>query len=301
MQHILRADQFTRQQVDEILSRAKTMQTLLPRNALDIARGHILAALFYEPSTRTRLSFETAMLRLGGQTISETDVQFSSATKGEVLPDTIRIVSGYADIIAIRSKHKGDAELAAQYATVPILNAGDGPGEHPTQSLIDLYTISEHFALGKETVRVTMVGDLKYGRTVHSLTKMLRLFENVAITFVAPEVLAMPSELVQEGDNTATELSDDILGASDVIYDTRVQKERFDDLAEYERLKSAYVFDTEKVSKMHEEAILLHPLPRITEITPEVDELPQARYFEQARNGVPIRMALITKLLGIRI
>lgn len=258
-----------------------------------------MATLFYEPSTRTRLSFETAMLRLGGKVISETDVTFSSQSKGEILADMIRIVSGYADIIAIRSKNTGDALLASQYSSVPIINAGDGSGEHPTQSLLDLYTITKEFPQIFQDVpmKVTFIGDLRYGRTVHSLSLLLRNFPNVSISFIAPENLNIPEEYRRGEDFIADNLSDNLLSTSDVIYMTRVQKERFPNIESYEIVKDTFIFDAETVGKMHPKAILMHPLPRINEITLEVDSLPQARYFEQAQNGIPMRMALINYCL----
>jgi len=204
MKHILSADQFSRSDLDHYMSRAAEMESILNKGGSELLRGKILGALFYEPSTRTRLSFETAMMRLGGQVISETDVTFSSITKGEVIEDTIRIVGGYADVIAIRTKVKGEAKLAAHYSPVPILNGGDGSGEHPTQSLLDLYTIQKHHDIGKKNLHITFVGDLKYGRTVHSLAKILRLYEGVQLTFVAPEVIQLPDEYREESDTIST-------------------------------------------------------------------------------------------------
>jgi len=298
MKHILSADQFTRPDLDQIMARATEMETILQQGGSDLLRGRILGALFYEPSTRTRLSFESAMMRLGGNVISETDVTFSSITKGEVIEDTIRIVGGYADVIAIRTKQKGEAKLAAHYSPVPILNGGDGTGEHPTQSLLDLYTITKHHKIGEEQLTVSFVGDLKYGRTVHSLAKVLRLYDGVKINFVAPEVIQMPNEYVTSEDSIYNQLDDSILSSSDVIYDTRMQKERFDDLADFAAVKDSFIFTPEMVSKMPGNGTLMHPLPRVNEIRQAVDALPQARYFEQALNGVPIRMALIADVLG---
>ena len=298
MKHILAADQFTRSDLDHLMHRAAEMETILETGGSELLRGNIFGALFYEPSTRTRLSFETAMLRLGGNVISETDVTFSSMTKGEVIEDTIRIVGGYADVIAIRTKIKGEANLAAHYSPVPILNGGDGAGEHPTQSLLDLYTITKHHDIGNKPLTVSFVGDLKYGRTVHSLAKILRLYEGVTINFVAPEVIQIPNEYLTENDNIYTELTDATLASSDVIYDTRMQKERFEDLEDFAKVKDSFVFTPEMVSLMPADGTLMHPLPRVNEIKQEVDALPQAQYFEQALNGVPVRMALITEVLG---
>ncbi len=299
MKHVLSADQFTRSELDGLMSRASEMEQMIQAGGSDLCRGRILGALFYEPSTRTRLSFEAAMMRLGGSVISETDVTFSSQTKGEVMEDTIRIVGSYADVIALRTKEKGEAKLAAHYSPVPVLNGGDGSGEHPTQSLLDLYTITKYHGVGQRPLKVAFVGDLKYGRTVHSLAKILRLYDGVELTFVAPDVIQMPEEYVAPDDRILHTLEDSVLRESDVIYDTRMQKERFDDMEQYQQLRHAFVFTPEVVSKMQEEAILMHPLPRVDEIRQSVDALPQAKYFEQASHGIPVRMALIAEVLGL--
>lgn len=295
MKHILSTKQFTRSDIEYLMAESRNMDELLLQGGSHMYDKKIMATLFYEPSTRTRLSFESAMLRLGWEIISETDVTFSSQSKWEILADTIRMVSGYSDIIALRSKNVGDAIIASQYSTVPIINAGDGPGEHPTQSLLDLYTITKNFPqiLLDETVHITFIGDLYYGRTVHSLAMLLRNFPRVSLTFVAPENLNLPENYHREGDSFTNTLSDEILASSDVIYMTRVQKERFSDVASYEAIKNTFIFDVSTVKKMHPKAILMHPLPRVHEILPEVDDLPQAKYFEQARNAVPVRMAII--------
>ncbi len=300
MRHVLSAAQFNKKDLLEIMKQSAEMEKILEKGGSNMAEGRLLATLFYEPSTRTRLSFETAMNRLGGKVISTSDVKFSSVTKGETIEDTIRILSGYADIVAMRSKEVGYADRAAKMSGVPVLNAGDGPGEHPTQSLLDLFTIQKYFTLD-EPLHVVFVGDMKYGRTVHSLETILRNFENVKISFVAPESIQIPDEHFkpEKGDQKFNELNDDILKRADVIYDTRVQEERFENRDEYLKLRDAFIFDTEKVSKMKPNAILLHPLPRVNEISPAVDDLPQAKYFEQARNGVPVRMALIARGLEL--
>ena len=298
IQHVLTADQFTRSDLDAIMARSVEMESVIAAGGSKMCDGKILGALFYEPSTRTRLSFEVAMMRLGGNVVSETDVTFSSQTKGEVMEDTIRIVGGYADVIALRTKVKGEAKLAAHYSPVPVLNGGDGSGEHPTQSLLDLFTIAKHHKIGDEKLKVAFVGDLKYGRTVHSLVKVLRNYEGVEISFVAPEVIQIPSEYIQDGDTIHHELSDEVITQSDVVYDTRMQKERFDDLDQYHAVRNAFIFTPEIVRKMKSTATLMHPLPRVNEIHQAVDNLPQAKYFEQAQNGVPVRMALIAEVLG---
>ncbi len=300
MKHVISADQFNKDDILEILNLAKKMDEILAsKKVCKIAEGKILATFFYEPSTRTRLSFETAMQRLGGSVISTSNVNFSSVKKGETIEDSAKVLSGYADVIALRSPEIGYAARAAKVSAVPILNGGDGAGEHPTQSFLDLYTISKYFDLEKP-LTVSMVGELICGRTVHSLSKMLRNFPNVKINFVAPEEIQIPAKYFHEGDKKFYELTDEILETSDVIYDTRIQKERIAPEV-YEKHKNAFHFDVAKVSKMKPNAMLMHPLPRVTEISPEVDDLPQARYFEQARNGVPTRMALIAYVLGLEV
>ncbi len=298
MQHVLSADQFSRSDLDHILLRSAEMEEVLKKGGSKLCDGKILGTLFYEPSTRTRLSFETAMMRLGGNVVSETDVNFSSITKGEVIEDTIRMVGGYTDIIAIRTKTKGQANIVAQYSPVPVMNGGDGVGEHPTQSLLDLYTIAKHHRIGSEPLKVSFVGDLKYGRTVHSLAKVLRYFDGVELSFVASEVIQMPAEYKQEGDVVSHDLSSDILNSADVIYDTRIQQERFEDMEQFREIRDAFIFTPEIVGQMKSNAILMHPLPRVNEINQSVDTMPQAKYFEQAQNGIPVRMALIAELLG---
>ncbi len=299
MRHVLSASQFSKEELLEIMQQSVEMEKLLDSGGTDMAKGKILATLFYEPSTRTRLSFETAMNRLGGKVISTSDVTFSSVSKGETIEDTIRILSGYADVVAMRSKEIGYADRAAKMSGVAVLNAGDGAGEHPTQSLLDLYTIQKYFTLD-EPLKVSFVGELICGRTVHSLAQILRNFENVTINFVAPEELQIPDKYFDEskGDKKFFELSDEVLETSDVIYDTRIQKERLTPEV-YEKNKMVFHFDVEKVSKMKPNAILLHPLPRVNEIAPEVDDLKQAKYFEQAKNGVPVRMTLIARGLEL--
>lgn len=281
------------------MQRAAEMESILQQGGTKLCDGKILGTLFYEPSTRTRLSFETAMLRLGGSVITESDVTFSSQSKGEVIEDTIRIVGGYTDIIALRTKNKGEAKLASHYSPVPILNGGDGSGEHPTQSLLDLYTIVKHHKIGQEPLNIAFVGDLRYGRTVHSLAKILRQFEGVSLQFVAPEPIQMPSEYRTPSDQIFTELTPEVLTTADVIYDTRMQKERFEDIELFNRVKNAFIFTPEMVSTMKPNATLMHPLPRVNEIMQRVDPLPQAKYFEQAINGVPVRMTLIAESLGL--
>ena len=262
-----------------------------------------MASLFYEPSTRTRFSFESAMLRLGGGVIStENAAEFSSAAKGETLEDSIRVTSGYADVIVMRHPEKGAAARAAAASSVSVVNAGDGPGQHPTQALLDLYTIERE--LGQvDGITLAFAGDLKHGRTVRSLAYLLGKYRNVRAIFVSPPELAVCPDILAYLDRhgVAHEETSDLRAAAtraDVLYQTRIQKERFGDPAEYERLKGCYRVDAALVASMKPGAIVMHPLPRVGEIAPEVDALPQAAYFRQARYGLSVRMALLEWVLG---
>ncbi|HEY4027818.1 MAG TPA: aspartate carbamoyltransferase, partial [Candidatus Dormibacteraeota bacterium] len=263
----------------------------------------IMAALFYEPSTRTRLSFESAMIRLGGRTIGTDNArEFSSVAKGETLEDTIRIVAGYADVIVLRHHEAGAARRAAAVSDVPVINAGDGRGQHPTQSLLDLYTIRDE--LGRlDGVRVAMVGDLANGRTARSLAYLLGKYRDVEVWFVAPPQVAMGRDIKHHLHEHGvpwheTENLDAVLPAVDVIYQTRIQKERFADEATYRAVKGVYVIGPEAMARLGREAIVMHPLPRLDEIDPAVDADPRAAYFRQARNGVQVRMALLDMVLS---
>lgn len=301
-QDILSVSQFDRNNLDYIFGVAHEMRVLVERfGSADLLQGKILANLFYEPSTRTSSSFMAAMLRLGGQVIPINNVQYSSVTKGESLPDTVRTLESYADLIVLRHHEVGAAATAARYASKPIINAGDGVGEHPTQALLDLFTILEE--LGQvDGLRVAMVGDLKYGRTVHSLTKLLVNYD-VDFAFVSPELLAMPQDVLDTADQRGkdyfvTQDIRDVIQSADVLYVTRVQKERFSDLAEYERLKDQYVVDDGIMAAAKEKMIVMHPLPRVNEIAYTVDDDPRAAYFRQMVNGMYIRMALLAAVLG---
>lgn len=295
MKHILSAKQFSRNDLEYLISEAQKMDQIVQKWGSRVYDEKIMATLFYEPSTRTRLSFESAMLRLGGKVISETDIHFSSQSKWEILEDTIRIISGYADLIVIRSKTQWDALRASLVSSVPVINAWDGAWEHPSQSLLDLYTISKNFSdlMKDEKLNITFVGDLRYGRTVHSLSILLRNFPNISITFIAPESLNLPEEYRKDGDIFTEKLDQSILEKTDVLYMTRVQKERFPTIESYEAVAKAFILEKEQVLRMKKEAIIMHPLPRIYEIPLEIDTLPQAHYFEQAKNGLPMRMALV--------
>ncbi|HSR46718.1 MAG TPA: aspartate carbamoyltransferase [Anaerolineales bacterium] len=299
---ILSVKQFSRSDLETIFEVAAEMRAMVERvGTFDLLKGKILANLFYEPSTRTSSSFTSAMERLGGSVIPINEVRYSSVSKGESLPDTVRTLECYADVIVLRHPEVGASAQAAQYARKPVINAGDGIGEHPTQALLDLFTILEE--LGRiDGLTVTMLGDLKYGRTVHSLARLLSLFQ-VRLAYVSPEILRMPADLVAEigeqgiPQSEHTDL-DDSLTETDVLYVTRVQKERFDDLEVYEKVKSAYVITPETLRRAKDTMIVMHPLPRVGEISMDVDEDPRAAYFRQMEYGLYVRMALLAMVLG---
>src|SRR5579859_3630423 len=302
LQHVIESQQFSRDLLDEIFERADSIRQD-PHRAAGRLQGRVMAALFYEPSTRTRLSFEAAMLRLGGLTMGTDNArEFSSAAKGETLEDTIRIVSGYADVIVVRHNEEGAAKRAAAVSSVPIINAGDGPGQHPTQALLDIYTIKDELNR-VDGIKVAMVGDLANGRTVRSLTYLLSKFKDVRLTFVAPPMVAMRDDLKQHLDEhhipwVETEDLDSVLPEVDVVYQTRIQKERFGSLEAYNAVRGVYRIDKRSLERMRKYAIVMHPLPRVDEIDPEVDADPRAAYFRQARNGLHVRMALLDKILS---
>ena len=296
--HVISSEQFDRPLLDRIFERASALAGVRD----DRLAHRVMASLFYEPSTRTRLSFESAMLRLGGAVLgTEAAHTFSSAIKGETLEDTVRMVSTYADVIVLRHDQEGAAARAAAVASVPVVNAGDGPGEHPTQALLDLYTIERE--LGRvEGVRIAFCGDLRFGRTARSLALLLALYPGVEMTFVAPEVVQVRRDTLDRLDarGVVWRLADqltDVLDGIDVVYQTRVQKERFTDAAEYEVARTAIRIDAALMRRLPASAIVMHPLPRVDEIAPEVDADPRAAYFRQAANGVAIRMALLEMLL----
>lgn len=302
LRHVIESQQFTRSLLEDLLARADDIKRE-PHRFSGRLNGRVMAALFYEPSTRTRLSFEAAMLRLGGETMGTDNArEFSSAAKGETLEDTIRIVSGYADVIVLRHNEEGAAKRAAAVSTVPVINAGDGPGQHPTQALLDLYTIRDE--LGRiDGIKIAMVGDLANGRTVRSLTYLLSKFRQIKIWFVAPPQVAMRDDLKAHLDEhhiawEETQDLDAVLPEVDVVYQTRIQKERFANPADYMALKGIYRIDNRALGLMRKYAIVMHPLPRVDEIAPEVDDDPRAAYFRQARNGLHIRMALLDRLLS---
>lgn len=302
LNHIISAKQFDVRILDRLFRLAAKIERVDRKSQpQDLLKGKILAALFYEPSTRTRFSFESAMLKLGGSCISTENASlFSSVSKGETLQDTIKIISGYSDVIVIRHPEKGTAKEASEISSVPIINAGDGTREHPTQALLDLYTIKKE--LGKiDNLKIALVGDLLYGRTIHSLIYLLALYK-VKIYFVSPPQLKLPKEYkdyLRQRSIALEELSDlkKVLNKIDVLYMTRIQKERFRSKREYEKLKGAYVIDKKALQKLSKKAIIMHPLPRVDEISPEIDSDPRAAYFRQAKNGLYIRMALLQMLL----
>jgi aspartate carbamoyltransferase len=294
--------QFARADLEHIFAAAREMRAVAARQgAADLLKGKILANLFYEPSTRTSSSFTAAMERLGGSVIPINEVRYSSISKGESLPDTVRTLECYADVIVLRHPEVGSAALAAKYARKPIINAGDGVGEHPTQALLDLFTIQEE--LGRvDGLTVTLLGDLKYGRTVHSLARLLALYD-VRIYYVSPEILRMPREIMDE--LNAKGLSqvehttlEPVLAESDVLYVTRVQKERFYDQAEYDSVKDAYCIDPQIMQTAKERMIVMHPMPRMGEISVDFDDDPRAAYFRQMEHGLYVRMALLAMALG---
>jgi aspartate carbamoyltransferase len=302
--HILHGNQFTPKEIETLIRVASEFEKELKhKSSIPLLRGKILATLFFEPSTRTRLSFEAAMQRLGGGVISMGSVEGSSVAKGETLSDTVRTVSQYADVIVLRHPRIGAAKEAAEVSTVPVINAGDGAGQHPTQALLDLYTIRRE--VGKlKGLTISLVGDLKYGRTVHALVELLSHYQT-RFFFVSPSLLRMPEEITSNLKAKGLEVveTEDLMEASsrsDLIYMTRIQKERFSDLSEYEKVKGSFIIDQDFLSQLKKKIVLLHPLPRIDEIHPEVDAYPGAAYFRQVRNGIFVRMALLAMILGKR-
>jgi aspartate carbamoyltransferase catalytic subunit len=299
---IVSVRQFNRSDLDYVFGVAHEMREMVERvGTFDLLKGKILASLFYEPSTRTSASFTAAMERLGGSVIPIQEVRYSSVAKGESLPDTIRTLECYADVIVLRHPEVGASAMAADYAKKPVINAGDGVGEHPTQALLDLFTIAEE--IGRiDGLTVTMVGDLKYGRTVHSLARLLSLYQ-VRLRYVAPEILRMPQELIRELEERGMPQEEhnglqEVIADTDVLYVTRVQKERFENPSDYENVKGSYVIGTDLMKKAKDRMIVMHPLPRVGEISMEVDDDPRAAYFRQMEYGLYVRMALLAMVLG---
>ena len=296
---VISIEDFTREEVDYILEKSKSMEPTAIKPS-DILKGKILATLFFEPSTRTRLSFEAAMQKLGGTTIGIAEVKNTSIKKGENLADTIRTVENYADVIALRHPLDGAAKLAAEFSKVPVINGGSGSEEHPTQALLDLYTMQKE--KGKiDGLRIALVGDLRYGRTVHSLAYALSLYK-VELCLVSPDSLRMRREVLSAIKNkipvSETSNLEKVIPQVDVLYVTRIQKERFPDPAEYAKVKGVYRIDLDGLRNAKKDLVILHPLPRVDEIAPEVDGTPQAKYFQQVWNGIVVRMALLALVLG---
>lgn len=311
--HVLSVKQFDRELLDDVFTVARSMRVLVRSVATaDLLKGRVLTNLFYEPSTRTSSSFAAAILRLGGSVVPINDVHYSSVTKGETLEDTVRTLEAYGDALVLRHPELGAAARAAAVARKPVINAGDGPGEHPTQALLDLFTILTE-KLGNEPgagatagtlggLRVALVGDLRHGRTVHSLARLLALY-GAELHYVSPELLRMPEALVRELGAAGARQREhrelgEILGALDVLYVTRVQKERFALLDEYERVKDAYVITPAIMTAASQHLTLMHPFPRVTEIDRAVDADPRAAYFRQMENGLFVRMALLAMVFG---
>ncbi len=293
--HLISIDDLSKDDIVYILDRAEEFEGIAKSGRSNILEGKILANLFFEPSTRTRMSFEVAMKRLGGEVINVTAQEASSIAKGETLADTVRVVSKYADAIVIRHPLEGSARLAAEFSEVPVINAGDGAGQHPTQTLLDLYTIRKESKL--EGLRIALMGDLKYSRTVHSLIKALTLF-NAKIYLISPESLRLPEEFVEEIEGDVEEARlEEVIGEIDVLYVTRIQKERFPDEEEYRKVAGSYKITPEILKNAKEDLIVMHPLPRVDEIDPAVDKTKHAKYFDQAFYGVPVRMAILTELM----
>jgi aspartate carbamoyltransferase catalytic subunit len=300
--HIISTKDFSREEIDLILDRAERLEPYARGGGLDLLRGHVVATLFFEPSTRTRLSFDTAVKRLGGTTIGFDSAESTSTAKGETLFDTIKVIESYADAIVIRHPREGAARMASEISSVPVINAGDGAGHHPTQTLLDLYTMRKECRRPIEDLNVAIVGDLKYGRTVHSLAYALSLYR-ARLSLVSPEQLRMPGSIINYLRGKGVELVEtprieDVLTEADVLYMTRIQKERFPDPSEYLKVADSYRITPNTLKGVKDDMIIMHPLPRVNEIDPMVDSTPHARYFRQAFYGVPIRMAVLSLVLG---
>ena len=302
--HVVEAQQFDTELLSDIFAVAQEMEQVVQHYGSNILSRRVMATLFYEPSTRTRLSFESAMTRLGGGVLTtENAREFSSAAKGETIEDTIRVIAGYADVVVMRHFESGASKRAAAVSSVPIINAGDGAGQHPTQALLDMYTIQRE--IGRlDDISIAMVGDLANGRTVRSLCYLLTKFKSPKIYFIAPSLVRMKDDIMEylgryEVDFEEEEDLHAVASKVDVIYQTRIQKERFGDrIADYEQARGKYIINKSVMDCMQEHAVVLHPLPRVDEIDPEVDGDPRAAYFRQAHNGLYVRMALLRMLLA---
>ncbi|MCR8745745.1 aspartate carbamoyltransferase [Romboutsia lituseburensis] len=301
--NLIQPEDFSVKEIDQILELSQNIIDN-PSKYSRVCEGKLLATLFYEPSTRTRLSFESAMCRLGGRVVGFSEPNSSSVTKGESLGDTIRTVACYADTIAMRHPIAGSAAEAASYSEVPFINAGDGGNQHPTQTLTDLLTIKS-LKGSLENHTIGLCGDLKNGRTVHSLVKAMARYKGTKFVFISPDELKMPEyikEAIQEQGHAYYETNnlDEVIGSLDILYMTRVQRERFENQSEYERLKDCYILNNAKLQRAQKDMLVMHPLPRVNEIDVDVDADERAVYFKQAKYGMFVRMALIMKLLGVK-
>lgn len=301
--HLIDIMDFSTEELDEIFELANEIISGEEKFS-QVCRGKLLATLFYEPSTRTRLSFESAMMRLGGKVIGFSDARSSSVSKGESIADTIRVIGCYADIAAMRHPKEGAPKIASMYSPIPVINAGDGGHQHPTQTLADLLTIKSIKGT-MFNLKIGCCGDLKFGRTVHSLIKAMSRYEGNSFTLISPKELKIPDYVKKELDNKNVEYSEtsnleNVIDSLDILYMTRVQKERFFNEEDYVRLKDSYILDREKMSRAKEDMIVLHPLPRVNEISYEIDRDSRACYFKQVKYGMYVRMALMMKLLGIQ-
>ena len=305
MRHLMTPLDLSVEELEDLMDTAEDIKEH-PEKYAHACDGRVLATLFYEPSTRTRLSFEAAMLHLGGKTLGFADAGSSSAAKGESVADTIRVVSCFADIAAMRHFKEGAPMVAAQFAGIPVINAGDGGHQHPTQTLTDLMTMRS-VRRSLSNMKIGMCGDLKFGRTVHSLIRALLRYDNISFVFISPDELRLPDYMIEElnshegVDYTEVTRLEEALPKLDVLYMTRVQKERFFNEEDYVRLKDFYILDSRKMELARESMIVLHPLPRVNEIAVEIDNDPRAKYFDQVKNGMYIRMALILMLLEIQV
>ncbi len=301
MKDIISMNDMSKEEILEILEIAEKIENSSEEEKLNFLKGKIIATLFFEPSTRTKMSFESAAFRLGAQVLQLPPLEQSSVKKGESFSDTIRMVESYSDVIVVRHPNDGAARLASTTSKKPVINAGDGSNQHPSQTLLDLYTIKEEKGT-LNNLSIAFVGDLKYGRTVHSLVKALTHF-NPTIYFVSPKILQMPAYLIDDLDknNIKYEILEDFrdcLDKIDVFYMTRIQKERFPDIEDYQKVKGVYVINKENIlGKCKEDMIILHPLPRVDEISTDLDETKHALYFKQAKNGIPVRQAMMMKVL----
>jgi aspartate carbamoyltransferase catalytic subunit len=300
--HIISTKDFSREEIDFILDRAQRLEPYARSGGLGLLKDKVVATLFFEPSTRTRLSFDTAVKCLGGDTIGFDSSESTSVAKGETLSDTIKIIESYADAIVIRHPREGAARMASEVSRVPVINAGDGAGHHPTQTLLDLYTMRKECRKPIGDLNIAIVGDLRYGRTVHSLAYALSLYK-ARLCFVSPEQLRMPESIINYLREHGVELLEtprieDVLEQADVLYMTRIQKERFPDPSEYLKVAGSYRITAETLDRVKDDMIVMHPLPRVNEIDAGVDATMHAKYFQQAFYGVPIRMAVLSLVMG---